>query len=431
MPNAIEGSAGVTSIDTTTAGVTVSVVAPDTLLPAWVAAIVVTPTDALLARPWLPFALLIVATDGDDELHVTPVVRSCVVWSLNVPVAANCRPVPNAIEGSAGVTSIDTSTAGVTASVVDPDTLLPEWVASIVVTPTDALLASPWLPPALLIVATCGDDELHVTDVVRSCVVWSLNVPVAANWLPVPSAIDGSAGVTPIDTSAAVVTVITNEPHRPVAASCAVIVATPGTRPSTSPSLPGEPSTAATSGSSVVQCTERERSSMPPSRNHAKALMCRENPEATADDGAATVIANGSRRALPPGSHAPSSARAIAPPIWLRVIPEGYRARPDPVLRPRRGRCTREGPPGVRRQARMGEVSTVGENLPQPHREPVARLRIGNRRAEGQERARRLRPALGAPRSHAASSRPVYAFAAMRGGVRHCCAARVRAAWSP
>jgi hypothetical protein len=44
----------------------------------------------------------------------------------------------------------------------------------IVVVPTEALLASPSLLAALLIVATPVADELHVTAAVRSCVLLSL-----------------------------------------------------------------------------------------------------------------------------------------------------------------------------------------------------------------------------------------------------------------
>ena len=58
---------------------------------------------------------------------------------------------------------------------------MPESVAVIVVAPVEALVASPSLPPALLMVATAGLAELQVTVVVRSCVVLSLYVPVAVH----------------------------------------------------------------------------------------------------------------------------------------------------------------------------------------------------------------------------------------------------------
>ncbi len=73
--------------------------------------------------------------------------------------------------GLVGVIAIDTSVAGVTVRVVDPD-MLPD-VAVIVVDPVATEEANPLEPAALLIVATARADELQVTAVVRSCVVLS------------------------------------------------------------------------------------------------------------------------------------------------------------------------------------------------------------------------------------------------------------------
>jgi hypothetical protein len=66
---------------------------------------------------------------------------------------------------------MDTSVAGVTVRVVDPD-MLPD-AAVIVVDPVAMGEANPLEPAALLIVATSVSDELQVTAVVRSCVVSS------------------------------------------------------------------------------------------------------------------------------------------------------------------------------------------------------------------------------------------------------------------
>ena len=82
------GFVGVTSIETSSAAVTVRSVIPETL-PS-VAMIVVVPLATELADPSLPAALLIVAVPGLLELQVTAAVRSCVVLSENVPVAVNC-----------------------------------------------------------------------------------------------------------------------------------------------------------------------------------------------------------------------------------------------------------------------------------------------------------------------------------------------------
>ena len=89
-------------------------------------------------------------------------------------MAVNGWFVPRAIEGSAGVTSMEVSTGGVTVSVVDPAMAVPVSVAVTVVAPSETLVARPSVPKALLTVATDGLVELHVTEVVRSCVELSL-----------------------------------------------------------------------------------------------------------------------------------------------------------------------------------------------------------------------------------------------------------------
>ena len=170
-----------------------------------VAVIVVEPTAAEVASPLEPAALLMAATPVADEFQVTAVVRSCVVLSEYVPVAVNCLVVPLTMLGLVGVTAMDTSVAGVTVNVVDPD-ILPD-VAVIVVEPAAAEVASPLEPAALLMAATTAADEFQVASVVRSCVVLSENVPVAVNCCFVPSAMLGLAGVIARETSVACVTV--------------------------------------------------------------------------------------------------------------------------------------------------------------------------------------------------------------------------------
>ncbi len=140
------------------------------------------------------------------ELHVTVLVRFCVVPSLNVPVAVNCCVAPLAIDGFAGVTAIDCNVAAVTVRVVEP--LIAPDVALIVEVPTPAPVAR----PAALMVAVAVVPEDQVTLDVRFCVVPSLNVPVAVNCCVAPLAIDGFAGVTVIDCSVAAVTVSKVEP---------------------------------------------------------------------------------------------------------------------------------------------------------------------------------------------------------------------------
>jgi hypothetical protein len=115
------GLVGVTTMDTSVAGVTVSMVDPD-ILPD-VAVIVVEPAAAEVASPLVPAVLSTAATAAADELQVTDSVRSCVVLSENVPVASNCCVEPGAMLGLAGVISMETSVAWVTVTSVDPDML--------------------------------------------------------------------------------------------------------------------------------------------------------------------------------------------------------------------------------------------------------------------------------------------------------------------
>ena len=83
----------------------------------------------------------------------------------------NCWSVPSTIEGFAGDTAIETSVAGVTVRVVEPETF-PE-VAVIVVVPTPTEVAFPFDPAALLIVTIDPAEELQITDVVISLVLLS------------------------------------------------------------------------------------------------------------------------------------------------------------------------------------------------------------------------------------------------------------------
>lgn len=96
------------------------------------------------------------------ELHVAVVVRFCVVPSVYLPVAVNCRYVPGFIVGLAGVTVMDVRVAAETCRVVAPLTL-PE-AAVIVVDPCALVVAR----PLLAITATVVDDEVQVAVLVRS-----------------------------------------------------------------------------------------------------------------------------------------------------------------------------------------------------------------------------------------------------------------------
>ena len=158
---------GATAIDVSTAPVTVSCVLP--LMEPEVAVIVAMPWPTLVARPLLPVVLLMVATPPGAALHVTELVKSCVELSLKLPSALNCCDVPNAIDGLAGVTEIETRTAGWTVKTVEP--AIEPKVAVIVVEPCDNVVACPCVPALLVMVATAWFEELQFTLPVMSCVI--------------------------------------------------------------------------------------------------------------------------------------------------------------------------------------------------------------------------------------------------------------------
>jgi len=79
---------GVRAIEINVAGDIVNTVDPD-MLPD-VAVIVVEPAATGVASPIEPAALLMDATDVDDDFHVTVVVSFCVEPLEYVPVAVNC-----------------------------------------------------------------------------------------------------------------------------------------------------------------------------------------------------------------------------------------------------------------------------------------------------------------------------------------------------
>ncbi len=87
VPLAILGVDGVTVMDTSVTGFTVSVADAET--PPKAAVIVVVPSAVEVANPLDPATLLMAATVASDEVQFASVVRSCVVLSENIPVALN------------------------------------------------------------------------------------------------------------------------------------------------------------------------------------------------------------------------------------------------------------------------------------------------------------------------------------------------------
>jgi hypothetical protein len=106
--------------------------------------------------------------------------------------------VPAGTLGLAGVTDMEVRIAGVTVRMVLPE-ILPK-VAIMVEVPA----ATPVASPVLLTDPTDVLDKLQITCVVISWLVPSEYVPVAVNCLVTPTGMLGLAGVTAIETSAAV-----------------------------------------------------------------------------------------------------------------------------------------------------------------------------------------------------------------------------------
>ena len=159
--------AGVTVINVSTGAVTVSVLVPMIGVPVvgvYVAVIVVLPATRPLASP----AVLIDASVGTDEDHVTPLVRAVCVPLLRLPVTVYCRVKPAATEVAlfTPATVIDVTVAAVTVSVEELLVTVPN-IAVIVVLPA----ATPVATPVPAIVAPAVFDEAHVTLFVRFDVV--------------------------------------------------------------------------------------------------------------------------------------------------------------------------------------------------------------------------------------------------------------------
>lgn|SRR5579871_1313150 len=156
-------------METKLAGVTITAVEVEVVFR--VAVIVALPELTACRSP----ELLMVAL-ADDELQVTDAVKSWVVLSLNVPIAVSWWDVPAASERLCGVTTTPTSEAGVILIAADPCT----WpsVALTVAFPCPLAVAFPELSTD----TTAEFEELHVIELERSCVLPSVNAPVAVNF---------------------------------------------------------------------------------------------------------------------------------------------------------------------------------------------------------------------------------------------------------
>ena len=103
------------------------------VMPPEFAPMVLVPALLQFAKPATLGALAMVATGAEDELQWLFRVMSCVLPSLNVPVATNSCVVPAAAVGADGVRTSETSVPVPTVKVVLP--LTPEADAVIVTVP--------------------------------------------------------------------------------------------------------------------------------------------------------------------------------------------------------------------------------------------------------------------------------------------------------
>ncbi len=163
--------------------------------------IVVFPGLIVVANPAVAASLLIVATFANDEVQCpvwVTILRACRQCKFRWRV--NCCGTPEGTFADCGLITIDTSCATVTVTRVDPET-----------EPEAALMfAAPAVTPVtnpFFTVATGFVSEDQVAEAVRSCVLPSVNVPVAVNCWVVPATREGFAGVTAIETKVAAVTV--------------------------------------------------------------------------------------------------------------------------------------------------------------------------------------------------------------------------------
>ncbi len=185
---------GVTKIDSSAAGFTVSVAVFEVwVLSMLTAFILVVPVARDVASP----DELIDATVGAEESQSTDDVRSWVDLSVKVPIATNCCVLPRGMAVFVGVIVNDVRRAGVTVSDADVETT-ELYVAIMMVVPVLTEVTSPFVPNVLN-VATDVSKDIHVTKEVRSCVALFTSVPEAVNCCIVPFAMLALAGLTTID----------------------------------------------------------------------------------------------------------------------------------------------------------------------------------------------------------------------------------------
>jgi hypothetical protein len=154
--------AGVSAIEASVAEFTVNGAEPSAVSK--LALILDVPVFIAVAIPLLPAVSLMVATPLSAELQLTSFVMTCVLPSLNAPVAVNACCVPGAMEALDGVTEIETILVFVTVNVVEPViTVPPVRIIEAVIVVWPALSAVAVNPPFFGNDATPGLEEAQVT----------------------------------------------------------------------------------------------------------------------------------------------------------------------------------------------------------------------------------------------------------------------------
>ena len=238
---------------------------------------VVLPLPALLASP----AALTVATAMSDESQFAWLVMFSTNPSLNVPTALNCCADPWLMLMLAGVMLMDTRVALVTVSVALPT--CPANNAEIVVLPGVSPMAVPWLPGALLTVATAGADDVHATMPVKSRLSPLAKIPVVVKLVLMLAGTLKVAGATCSDARPDPSTTRFTVPL--IVPTWAVITAIPADWPVAVPDC----ATVATCASEVVQVAAPFTERWLPSLNVPMALMLSDEPGARIALGAVSV----------------------------------------------------------------------------------------------------------------------------------------------
>ena len=155
---------------------------------------VVEPGDRAVA---VPSALMLI-TPGLAEVQLTRELTSLEVPFDRSPVATNCRVAPTLMVGSTGASVTDSrvTTVRLALPVTSP-------ALEVAVTRTEGPALTAVAPPAALTVATAGLEVPQATWSVRFCEAPVVRVPVAVNCWVVPTMLTALAGVTVMDSTAA------------------------------------------------------------------------------------------------------------------------------------------------------------------------------------------------------------------------------------